>query len=194
MRREPPASWQARGHDAPLAQVLGATLEHLPALLARSPWLPIPQRRCGFGFGPEGRPLPVGAAARLWRSGLGGPCPGCDDHVLVFGGDGLLAVGGLHGVCPGCAQRCVWPLGGLGAVRRAFSKALGGTPFAIAGASLGGCVPGPRRPLWQALRGLGVAPLPPAAWALEQDARSISLTSGGRVFALQPDEVNGGRR
>ncbi len=177
--RQPYLWGSASEPDVPLAQMMRGALLNLPALLATDPWLPIPGNSCSFGFGPEGRPFPVGAAALLWAPEHSrGVCGRCRGRVVVTGGGGLFSVGGLSGVCVDCQRPCSCPVGGLFAVKRVFDAAVEGTPFRITNARFGGCIAARRRPLWEALRALGVRPLPSEAWVAGQEPPAVSFVFG----------------
>lgn len=160
-------SWETRERDLELAMLLRAALRHLPALARRSPWLPIPGDRCPFGFGPDGRPLPIGVAPRLWSPlGLGGAHHDCGGgRVVVLGGGGtLLSRGGLYGLCLRCGHHCTKFHGGISRVYAAFRDLLADTAFEPTNLRCERKRP-MRWPLYEALRLGGAWPLPPESWA-----------------------------
>jgi len=81
----------------PLRPALAAAIDPAAAELIRAlrdaerrqaspdPWLWFPQQSANAGFGPEARPLPVGALRVLWRAGCPfvQACPGCEGRAYV---------------------------------------------------------------------------------------------------------------
>lgn len=100
------------------------------------PWLPVPQHGANAGFGPQARPLPVGALLRLWDADwpFVQECAGCRGHAWLVSAGGHPSVGGFDLVCPDCGARWHQPVGGLRRVMAELdARALEGTPFACGG-------------------------------------------------------------
>jgi hypothetical protein len=170
--------WRTRGRaDADLAKLITALLARREEVLSVDPWLPFPQNCCCFGFGEGQRPLPVGALVWLWDRwrAATGLCAECGGRIYATGFGGLLSIGGVVGHCSGCGRRYFRPVGGLSTVGAEAGRALERTEFTITLALFGGVVEGPRRPLWQALRALGVRDLPAEEWAGGFDPTCVSL-------------------
>jgi len=156
-----------KDRDVETAQLLRGILAHREALMEKDPWLPFPQHSCSFTFGKDKAPLPVGALALLWERwpAATGKCSDCGGHVLATAFGGGLSQGGVSACCSNCGRvhfRCI---GGLSAVGEAPGRILKGTGFYVATGIFGGAQAGPRRPLWDALRELGVSELPEEEWA-----------------------------
>jgi len=64
-----------------LMMLLRGLFRRLDDLVERDPWLPVPQSGCCFAFGPEKRPLPVGALDILLHEDW----PGHDRCPIVLG-------------------------------------------------------------------------------------------------------------
>jgi hypothetical protein len=106
-----PPPWEAHpsqrpSHDRDMAMLTGATWEHRDRLLREAPWTPFPQNDCTFTFGPDRRPLPVGALITLWDrwDAMTGDCPECGAPALGVSFGAGLSVGGIRGCCPRCAR------------------------------------------------------------------------------------------
>lgn len=117
-----------------------AWLRALRAALARgdtfNPWLPVPQQGANAGFGPQARPLPVGALVLLWDASwpFVQACVGCGGQAWLVSAGGHPSVGGFDLVCPDCTARWHQPVGGLRRVMTELNaRALDGTPFACTG-------------------------------------------------------------
>ena len=167
-----------------LAQVLRATLAHMWPLLDGSPLLPFPQNAMSVSFKTrrpgrsingivveeeaviENLPLPVGAAFALWERwpAFRGWCLNCGGATFGYGAVGGLGVGAVLLCCVRCGARVSRRMGGLSELVPSLKGALVGSRFATHTACFGGCIPGPRRPLVDALRQLGATDLPDEAW------------------------------
>lgn len=149
-----------------LVLVIHATLAYKHSLLALDPWLPFPQNSCCYSFGPEGRPLPIGALFILWERwpAFTGQCPECGAKVYGYGFGGMLSTGGVRAVCVGCTRTLYRSIGGLTVVGSEFRPWLTGTPYTAGSFRFGGCFGGDGRALVDALRHLGASPLPDDAW------------------------------
>jgi hypothetical protein len=156
-----------KDRDLETAQLLRGVLAHREALMEKDPWLPFPQHACSFTFGKDKAPLPIGALALLWENwpAATGVCSECGGRVFARAFGGGLSQGGVSACCSTCGRvhfRCV---GGLSAVGEAPARILKGTEFYVATGIFGGTQAGPRRPLWEAMRALGVSDLPDEDWA-----------------------------
>ena len=170
-------------HEHALAQVIRATLKHREQLLADDPWLPLPQNACSFAFGEDNQPLPIAAAFILWGQwpAFTGVCA-CGGAIYGFGFGGLLSAGGVFGVCLDCGLKHFNSIGGLGTVASLVKPYLVGTPYYLHNGLFGGCYEGPRQPLWDKLRALGVLDLPKRGWCGGHypEAASLVVKTAGR--------------
>ena len=68
------------------ATLIGCVLMFQQELLELDPWLPFPQKACCYSFGPDKRPLPIGALVTLWSRWpeAMGTCPECGTGHLAF--------------------------------------------------------------------------------------------------------------
>lgn len=100
--------WQPHGRrDRARARLVRALRGHRDAVLARDPWLPVPNDGAVFTFGEERRPLPAGALLHLWDvcAYTVGDCPKCSGLALADGFGRAGATGSIEGVCTECGQR-----------------------------------------------------------------------------------------
>lgn len=155
-----------------LAALLRGAKLHMDQLLQLDPWLPVPQCGCTFSFGVHESPLPIGALQRLIEQlpRLRGRCIACHGPLMPFVFGGLTRGGGFKSCCLDCTRILYLPVGGAQAVSRLVGPALEGTPFAIARVYDHEAIFGDRRPLWRALRSLGVVDLPDEAWTESREA------------------------
>jgi hypothetical protein len=106
-------------------------------------WLSFPQRSCSFSFGPNRRPLPIGALRLLWSAGwpFSQRCPDCGGKARTIGFAGGLSTGGCSLICSECSARWFHRVGGLTTISDLVNgAALGKTEFRTAGAAFGGVV------------------------------------------------------
>jgi hypothetical protein len=164
-----PPPWEAHpsqrpSHDRDMAMLTRATWEHRARLLREGPWTPFPQNDCTFFFGPDRRPLPVGALITLWDrwDAMTGDCPECGGAALGISFGGGLSVGGIRGCCPRCARSTRRMVEGLARIRGCIPAALRGTPYVVHQGLHGRG--GPARPLVALLRSFGAEELPSEAW------------------------------
>ncbi len=160
--------WHPTEHkDREVAQLLRGVLAHLDTLLAKNPWVPFPQKACSFTFGPNRAPLPLGALALLWKRWpmATGTCFECDGQVLATAFWGLLSRGKVLACCSTCGRAYTRLVGGLGALGGDIGPYLKGTEFYVATGIFAGAEAGPKRPLWEALKELGISDLPDEKWA-----------------------------
>lgn len=164
--------------DPGLVLVIQATLAYKHRLLTLDPWLPFPQNACCHAFGPERKPLPIGALFLLWERwpACTGDCPECGAKVYGVGFGGLLSIGGVVAVCIGCSREMYRHIGGLMVVAEEFRPWLAGTPYALSSSVFGGCVGGDRRALVDALRDLGASNLPDKAWLAQSPPPAASVS------------------
>lgn len=130
-----------KGKDAFTAEVL-RRLVATQDQIELDPWLALPQSSCCYSFGPEKKPLPIGALRWLWSGGfpLVQACPECGGTLLTVGFGGLLSIGGLVMVCPDCEGDFTHSIGGLTATGRFVADRLAGSGFEITGMVYGGVV------------------------------------------------------
>lgn len=168
-----------KGKDAFTAEVL-RRLVAAQDQLELDPWLAFPQRSCCYSFGPEKRPLPIGALRRLWSTGYPfvQACPDCGEDLLTVAFGGLLSIGGLVMVCPGCEGDFTHRLGGLVSTGRFVADRLAGSGFAITGMVYGGVVSSQGLDL---LRILGLEPEDPP----RPDGCSLVVRSEGGDVTLK---------
>jgi hypothetical protein len=180
------APWPTEIFTPERACLVRACLRNRDALLAIDRWLPFPQDSTCFLFGAGQRLLPVGALFALWDAHAMGQDCTCGGRMLPVSFGGLLSVGGVAVVCPTCGRGDAIRQGGLGRVRNRARQILAGTAYDITGACFGAAYPGPGLPLWEMLRSLGEADLPPEAWARSFDGveSGISLHSRSFRFSL----------
>lgn len=159
-----------RRHD--LVALLRGAKRHMGRLLELDPWLPMPQCGCTFSFGEHDAPLPIGALHRVLVQlpELEGRCNACHGPLMPFVFGGLARGGGVKSCCLACARAHYRPIGGARAVAAFVGPALAGTPFAINAIHDNKAIFGDRRPLWRALRSLGVVDLPDEAWTESREA------------------------
>lgn len=169
--------WESLGRvDRDRAAVIRAVLKISKSGEPLDPWLPFPQNSCGFTFGKEDRPLPVGALLYLWKEwhALTGRCPECNGRVFGYGFVGLMSSGALTGCCIECAttacRRVV-----LGIFRGELTPILKSTPFNLKTYRFGGTFEGSRAPLVEALRKFGVTDLPDKDWIRGGDASAFEV-------------------
>jgi hypothetical protein len=202
----PARPWQRGLHRYPeQAMLLRGVLAHREALEGLDPWLPFPGYACCFSFGKRGAPLPLGALLLLWDSWKTstGTCRFCRGPVRAYSFGGLLAIGGLGGCCAECGLGYGRSLGGYVTVAHLLNLYLAGTPFKITGGVMWGTVPGPRRPLAEALRALGWTEMPTEEWLddtwkpvaglyfRKDPAQRISLVLGtGAPIGQMPTEMD----
>jgi len=159
-------------HRPDLVLVLRGLKAHMGELVQLDPWLPVPQCGCTFSFGEHESPLPIGALQRLIEQvpHFTAQCIMCHGSLMPFVFGGLERGGGIKACCLECSRIFYMPVGGAEAVARLVGPALEGTPFAIARFHDHQAIFGDRRPLWRALRSLGVTDLPDEAWTERREA------------------------
>ena len=99
-------------------------------------WLPFPQTHANIGYGPEARPLPIGALRLMWaaRYPFVQACPACEHGAWMVSAGGHPTMGGLDLVCLACTTRWHQPIGGLYRVVEAINlRALDGSAFEAVG-------------------------------------------------------------
>ena len=178
--------WKAQGGRRPelvkLLRGIGAVRQEL---LARDPWVPVPQRSCTFSFGEAGRPRRVGALLHLGGGGAAwwGRGPGWGGMGVGYTFGGFLAIGGIQGICLDCAADLKQRTAGGPWQLRQVEPVLEGTPFGVHRFHFGAAVPAGVRPLFEALAALGVEDLPPEGWVAAADrakGTGVSLRAGGK--------------
>jgi hypothetical protein len=147
-----------------MAMITRATWEHRVRLLREAPWTPFPQNDCTFSFGPDRRPLPVGALITLWDrwDAMTGDCPECGEAALGVSFGAGLGTGGIRGCCPRCARSTRRTVKGDAHIRGCIPAALRDTPYVVHQGLQ--ARRGPARPLVTLLRSWGVGDLPSEAW------------------------------
>jgi hypothetical protein len=130
-----------KGKDAFTAEVL-RRLVAAQDRIELDPWLALPQSSCCYSFGPEKKPLPIGALRWLWSCGfpLVQAGPECGGTLLTVGFGGLLSIGGLVMVCPDCEGDFTHSIGGLAVTGSFVADRLAGSGFDITGMVYGGVV------------------------------------------------------
>ena len=124
-----------------IAEVLRLLLRAVESGRELDPWLSFPQTGCCFSFGPEGKPLPIGALHLLWSEGspFVQECPDCGDKIYMIYFGGLLSMGGGSLVRVGCGQSWFQFMGGLGRVGRIIKEtSIGESCFHLKGGRFGG--------------------------------------------------------
>lgn len=177
-----------RPPDPHLSTLIAGCLEFQDELAAHHPHVPFPQNACCFNFnvpalGLTELPLPVGLMLTLWseQPAWHGRCAHCHEvAVYGFGCGGMLATGGVMGQCIACDKSNFHFLGGLAAVARQLKEMIEPTPYRVAKGRFGGCFEGPKVPLYQLLKQLGCAALPPENWLLERQKPAATLKKSNR--------------
>ena len=148
------------------AQLIRACQRHEAQLLLHHGWAPFPQSSCSFTFGTRRRALPVGALLLLWKKHpeFTIDCTSCGGRAHAHRFVGLLSIGQMDATCAKCGLGYTRRVGGIGALYHLIGPALKETEYRVTGGSLGGCIRGPRKPLWQALYKLGERDLPSRQW------------------------------
>lgn len=103
------------------------------ALLARDPWIAVPQNACQYAFGEAKHPLPIGALCKLWDEwdASTGECPACAGRVVGYAMGGMSRNGGVIGCCLVCERELRRHVGGLATVAAALRMALDGTAYQV---------------------------------------------------------------
>ena len=141
-------------------------------------WLPFPQNSCCFLFGKDKLPIPIGALIYLWENCpmFTGQCPYCGGRAYGYAFGGLLNIGGISGCCIDCGESVNNPVGGLGKLNLDMKPILKETPYYINGLVYGGTYEGKRKPLFTALKKLGIKDLPGEKWVLQREPSATSMT------------------
>ena len=166
--------------------IVKALLELGDDISKLDPWLPFPQNSCCYSFGKESRPLPIGALMILWEKCPEAvwECPKCGGKVYTEGFGGLLGIGGFRGYCIDCGERSTNMKGGLVKVNRIVEPYLKKTPYFVKGMVFGGTIEGRKRPLYDALKKLGVKDLPGEEWADEKEESICSFKVKDTKFQI----------
>ncbi|MDY0017622.1 MAG: hypothetical protein RBS89_07255 [Candidatus Delongbacteria bacterium] len=155
-------------------------------------WLPLPQNSCCVVFGEKKSPLPLGAIRILWENCPEAiwKCEHCGGRVYADGMGGLLVVGGFSGVCIDCNLRGHNSIGGLGIVMNFIKPYFENSDFPIKGAIFGGASKGIKKPMYEALKELGVKGLPDESWLEQTEETIVSLTIKKPEKKESKDESN----
>lgn len=155
-------------------------------------WLPLPQMSCCFVFGEEKSPLPLGAVRILWDKCPEAvwKCEHCGGRVYVDGMGGLLSNGGFTGICIDCNVRGFNSIGGLARVRNFVNPYFEDSDFPIKGMIFGGACEGGKKPMYEALKELGVKGLPDESWLEKESRTMVSLTIKKPEKKESKDESN----
>jgi hypothetical protein len=152
--------------------VLRATVHYQERLRRLHPWVPFPQTATCYAFGEGKLPLPVGALFGLWERSpeFASPCPHCQTGTtLGYGFGGLFSIGGISQYCVDCGTASINRYGGFIRIKDLVEPILADTPFYVSGWRFGAAYPGERRPLVEALRGLGWDANIPEEWFQEEE-------------------------
>jgi hypothetical protein len=120
-------------------------------LVARDPWIPVPQQGCNFAFGPNALPLPIGALMHLWEHwrAMHGGCSLCGGEVWGYSIGGMITVGGVRGCCLVCEHDAVRRIGGMVAVADLVRPILDRTAYQIAEIGTAGSFAGTDARFWE---------------------------------------------
>ena len=122
-------------------------------LVARDPWIPVPQRGCNYGFGFDARPLPIGALAHFWAHwpAMHGRCPLCGGEVFGYMITAMLSAGGIKGCCLVCEREVRRPIGSVVVLGDLVKQILSDTPYQLEAMGMSGAYPGNEDAFFDAL-------------------------------------------